>query len=181
MAKIHAWALRCALLLPALATPPLRPPPKFDSCNQAASAGRFNINASLPDPFGSPLSLVEAVCCDKRNMQYAEPQNLYADPAIALFSHLSDPVTIFYDSASGIPLFRAPVNRTLADFEADTKEHGWPSFRAAEVIANHVIVSGGLVASATGTHLGSYLPDDKGPRWCIDLSCISGMPPPVKR
>lgn len=154
---------------------PSRPPPAYDSCNMAANAGRFNITTALPDPFGSQLSLVEAVCCDKRNIQFAEPQGLYADPAIDLFSNLAKGVvTVFYDSASGIPLFRAPINRTLEEFEADTREHGWPSFRAAEVIANHVIVSAGLVTSATGTHLGSYLPDDKGPRWCIDLSCIAG-------
>ena len=61
-----------------------------------------------------------------------------------------------------------------ADFKADTDEHGWPSFRAAEVFAENVRVAGGLVTSACGTHLGTYLPDDKGPRWCIDLACVAG-------
>ena len=33
------------------------------------------------------------------------------------------PVT-FYDSVCGIPLFNVPMNRTLAEFMAETKEHG---------------------------------------------------------
>ena len=37
-----------------------------------------------------------------------------------------------------LPLFRAPLNRTLAEFKADTDEHGWPSFRPAEIIAENV-------------------------------------------
>ena len=71
-------------------------------------------------------------------------------------------------------VFRAPVNRTLNDFKADTDEDGWPSFRAAEVFTENVKVADGLVTSACGTHLGTYLPDDKGPRWCIDLACVAG-------
>jgi hypothetical protein len=38
----------------------------------------------------------------------------------------------------GLPLFTAPQNRSLADFKADTTEHGWPSFRPAELIAANV-------------------------------------------
>merc|ERR1712185_651871 len=85
-------------------------------------------------------------------------------------------VTIFYDSVCGVPVFRTPVNRTLADFEADTNEHGWPSFRTAEVFTENVKTdkTTGYVTSSCGTHLGSFLPDDKGDRWCIDLSCIAG-------
>merc|ERR1711959_282113 len=93
-----------------------------------------------------------------------------------LFSKLGSGVTTFYDSVCGVPLFRAPVNRTLADFKADTQEHGWPSFRGAEVVREHVRTDEktGFVTSSCGTHLGSYLPDAKGPRWCMDLSCIAG-------
>ena len=32
----------------------------------------------------------------------------------------------------------------------------------------------GFVTSKCGTHLGSFLPDQQGARWCIDLSCIAG-------
>merc|ERR1712028_301033 len=88
----------------------------------------------------------------------------------------SSGVTTFYDSVRGVPLFRAPVNRTLAEFEADTTEHGWPSFRPAEVVTEHVVTdkTTGLVTSSCGTHLGSFLPDSAGARWCMDLSCIAG-------
>merc|ERR1712028_157594 len=88
----------------------------------------------------------------------------------------SSGVTTFYDSVCGVPLFRAPVNRTLAEFEADTTEHGWPSFRPAEVVTEHVVTdkTTGLVTSSCGTHLGSFLPDSAGARWCMDLSCVSG-------
>lgn len=48
----------------------------------------------------------------------------------------------------------------------------------AEVVAANVLVDKGTgtVTSRCGTHLGTYLPDEKGPRWCIDLSCIAGGP-----
>jgi len=66
----------------------------------------------------------------------------------------------------------------MDDFIADTQEHGWPSFRDAEVIKENVVtnLTTTLVSSACGTHLGTYLPDSQGPRWCIDLSCIAGPP-----
>merc|ERR1719201_1993274 len=136
----------------------VRPPPKFDTCNE---------------------SIAEAVCCDSRMKHFAETQFLFEAPDIALFSTLekTSGVTTFYDSACGVPVFKAPVNRTLAEFKADTIEHGWPSFRDGEVVLDNVVTdkSTGFVTSKCGTHLGSYLPDSKGiPRWCIDLSCISG-------
>jgi hypothetical protein len=31
----------------------------------------------------------------------------------------------------GLPLFKAPINRTFAEWRAETEEHGWPSFRRA--------------------------------------------------
>ncbi|CAE7540896.1 unnamed protein product, partial [Symbiodinium pilosum] len=39
-----------------------------------------------------------------------------------------------------VPVPVAPVNRTMADFKADTDEHGWPSFRKEEVFSEHVTV-----------------------------------------
>eukprot|EP00798_Chlamydomonas_sp_ICE-L_P000525 gene525-1938_t len=41
--------------------------------------------------------------------------------------------TTFYDSVSGKPLFIAPRGRTFAEFEAESRSHGWPSFRDEEV------------------------------------------------
>jgi hypothetical protein len=44
------------------------------------------------------------------------------------------------------------------------------------VVTENVVtdMTTGYVTSKCGTHLGSYLPDSEGPRWCMDLSCISG-------
>jgi hypothetical protein len=39
----------------------------------------------------------------------------------------------FYDSVSGKPLFVAPRGRSWASFVKESKAHGWPSFRDAEV------------------------------------------------
>jgi peptide methionine sulfoxide reductase MsrB len=131
----------------------------------------------VPVPVGDTESLAEAVCCDLRVKPFAEPQFLFQAPDINLFAKLDKGITTFYDSVCGVPLFHTPVNRTLDDFKADTTEHGWPSFRSAEV-TEHVKTdkTTGFVTSSCGTHLGSYLPDKKGPRWCMDLSCISGNP-----
>ena len=110
--------------------------------------------------------------------QVAEPMYTFTAPDIMMFSHLDEGVTTFYDSVCGLPLFRAPVNRTAEDFETDSMEHGWPSFRAAEVVNDNVVTDEetGYVTSACGTHLGSYLPDAEGARWCIDVSCVAGNP-----
>merc|ERR1719217_1725497 len=164
-----------------------RPDKADDLCSGPVQTNlRYNISSrttpDVPVPVGDTESLAEAVCCDKRTLAYAEPQFLYEAPDISLFTKLEKGVTTFYDSVCGVPLFRTPVNRTLDDFKADTTEHGWPSFRSAEVYTQHVKtdVKTGLVTSSCGTHLGSYLPDKKGPRWCMDLSCISGNPTKIQ-
>lgn len=96
-----------------------------------------------------------------------------------MFAHLSaDEPTTFFDPTCGLPLFRAPVGRSLADFKNDTTVNGWPSFRDAEVVVANVRVDAttGHVYSACGTHVGDYAPDAAGSRYCIDLVCISGNP-----
>lgn len=160
-----------------------RPDKADDLCSGPVQTNlRYNISSrttpDVPVPVGDTESLAEAVCCDKRTLAYAEPQFLFQAPDISLFTKLENGITTFYDSVCGVPLFRTPINRTLADFKADTTEHGWPSFRPAEVNTEHVKTNttSGLVTSSCGTHLGSYLPDKRGPRWCMDLSCISGNP-----
>jgi len=161
-----------------------QPPMEYDSCSGPVQKElRFGLSgrdspAGIPVAVDETESLAEAVCCDKRMLNYAEPQFLYTAPDIALYSKLEDGVTTFYDSVCGKPLFQAPVNRSLADFKADTDEHGWPSFRKAEVVSDNVLTDQdtGFVTSVCGTHLGSYLPDEEGPRWCMDLSCLAGNP-----
>mmetsp|Transcript_52279 Transcript_52279/g.124701 ORF Transcript_52279/g.124701 Transcript_52279/m.124701 type:complete len:202 (+) Transcript_52279:115-720(+) len=161
-----------------------RPPAAYDTCSgPVQSKLRYGISGrtdpDVPVPVEQNETLAEAICCDSRTKVYAEPQFLYQAPDIALFQKLSEGTTTFYDSVCGVPLFRAPVNRTVEDFKADTDEHGWPSFRDAEVVHEHVREDkDGFVYSSCGTHLGSYLPDERGPRWCMDLSCIAGYPAP---
>ena len=61
----------------------------------------------------------------------------------------NEPVT-FYDSVSGKPLFQAPIGRSVDDFIAESKVHGWPSFRDDEVVWENVRVlksSGGETVS----------------------------------
>jgi len=157
-------------------------PQKYNSCKGTVQDNlRYNISSrtepTVPVPVDPSETLAQAVCCDTRTKVFAEPQFLYQAPDIALFSKISG-VTTFFDSVCGVPLFKAPMNRSMADFKADTDEHGWPSFRKEEVFSEHVQVdkSTGFVYSSCGTHLGSFLPDDKGDRYCMDLSCISGSP-----
>jgi len=161
------------------------PPAAYMSCSgPVQSSLRFGISGrttpTVPVPVDANETLADAVCCDTRAKPFAEPQFLFEAPDVSLFSKLEAGVTTFYDSVCGLPLFRAPVNRTLAEFKADTEEHGWPSFRPAEVVTANVVtdIKSGFVTSKCGTHLGSYLPDAKGPRWCMDLSCIAGGPAP---
>lgn len=108
-----------------------------------------------------------------------------ADPAsmtprqVNFFSQLKnkDGTTTFYDSVCGKPLFVAPKGRTMAEFERESLAHGWPSFRPAEVVqANVKILEGGEMVSTCGTHLGHDIPDERGPRYCINLICIAGSP-----
>ncbi|KAK3287171.1 hypothetical protein CYMTET_5301 [Cymbomonas tetramitiformis] len=145
---------------------------------------RYNMTASsavqdFPFPVADGETLADAVCCDSLFKPYAEPRGTYARDDVALFSKMNpNGTTTFYDSVCGIPLFTAPRGRTLADFQADTEEHGWPSFRQDELIkgSSHINHETGEVLSKCGTHLGSYLPDEKGARWCLDLVCLSGSP-----
>lgn len=136
--------------------------------------------ATVPVPVDDGETLAEAVCCDSRTAAFAEPQGTFSEPDVDLFAkipHDGTP-TIFFDSTCGLPLFKAPINRTFEDFRDDTKEHGWPSFRVGEIYLENVLINQTTLAmtSTCGTHLGTYLPDEKGERYCIDLSCVSGNP-----
>jgi len=131
----------------------------------------------LPPGFATPTeSLPQAVCCDA-NEPYPEPELFFSRPDIALFSTISATgVTTFYDSVCGLPVFTAPVNRTFAEWQAESTKFGWPSFRAEEVVSQNIVVMpDGKVRSACGTGLGSFDVDTVGPRYCIDLVCISGV------
>ena len=83
----------------------------------------------------------------------------------------------FYDSNSGKLLFTAPKGRTWEEFVQESKAHGWPSFRDAEVNWETVrCLKNGESVSVDGTHLGHNLPDRKGNRYCINLVSVAGRP-----
>jgi len=158
------------------------PPSEYNKCTGPIQSNlKYGISGrtqpTVPVPVNDTETLADAVCCDKRTLPFAEPRFLFQAPDISLYTEMDyKGVTVFYDSVCGLPLFQTPVNRTFADFQADTDEHGWPSFREAEIFAENIITDKATtyVTSKCGTHLGSYLPDENGPRWCMDLSCISG-------
>jgi peptide methionine sulfoxide reductase MsrB len=85
--------------------------------------------------------------------------------------------TTFFDSNSQKPLFHAPRGRTLKQFEVESKDHGWPSFRDEEVYwENMRVLEDGECVSVDGTHLGHNLPDRHGNRYCINLVSVAAFP-----
>jgi len=83
----------------------------------------------------------------------------------------------FYDSNTGKLLFTAPKGRSMDDFLAESRSHGWPSFRDQEVNWDYVrCLKDGETVSVDGTHLGHNLPDRKGSRYCINLVSVAGQP-----
>mmetsp|Transcript_46651 Transcript_46651/g.98994 ORF Transcript_46651/g.98994 Transcript_46651/m.98994 type:complete len:173 (+) Transcript_46651:197-715(+) len=89
----------------------------------------------------------------------------------------ADKEVTFYDSNTGKALFHAPRGRTMEQFLAESRNHGWPSFRDAEVNWDYVrVLPNGETVSVDGTHLGHNLPDKNGSRYCINLVCVAGRP-----
>eukprot|EP01104_Vermistella_antarctica_P015294 TRINITY_DN497_c0_g1_i1.p1 TRINITY_DN497_c0_g1~~TRINITY_DN497_c0_g1_i1.p1 ORF type:complete len:209 (-),score=34.69 TRINITY_DN497_c0_g1_i1:113-739(-) len=85
--------------------------------------------------------------------------------------------TIYYDSNTGKPLFRAPVGRTWDEFLKESERHGWPSFRDEEVNWDNVrVLRNGETVSVDGTHLGHNIPSGGRNRYCINLICVAGNP-----
>ena len=81
----------------------------------------------------------------------------------------------FYDSNTGKLLFMAPRGRTMEEFVAESKSHGWPSFRDEETNWDYVrCLKNGEAVSVDGTHLGHNLPDRSGNRYCINLVSVAG-------
>ena len=76
----------------------------------------------------------------------------------------------------GLPLFRAPIGRSFAEWKKETVNHGWPSFRKEEMVAENVKFYGNEMRSACDVHLGHNLPDYSGDRYCINMVCMAGRP-----
>jgi len=85
---------------------------------------------------------------------------------------------VFYDSQCGLPLFVAPRGRTFQEWRVESENHGWPSFRPEEVVADSLILRAHdevVSACPQPTHLGHLFKDSKGGRYCIDLLCMAGQ------
>ena len=124
--------------------------------------------------YGISNSLANRICCFNRH--YAEPSGSFTGTSFFAEANRSGETT-FYDSVTGRPLFIAPRGRTFAEFEAESRAHGWPSFRDAEVVWDDVrCLPDGECVSTAGTHLGHNLPDSKGNRYCINLCSVAGRP-----
>ena len=135
--------------------------------------------AHVQDPlrWGVDRSEADWVCCENRH--YAERAGRWTSTAF-LTEHTeatvaaSGPIT-FYDSVTGLPLFKAPIGRSWHDFVHESRAHGWPSFRDAELLPAYVrILPNGETVSVNGTHLGHNLLDSKGNRYCINLCSVAG-------
>lgn len=62
-----------------------------------------------------------------------------------------------------------PRGRPFEEWEAESRHHGWPSFRDEEVIWDDFrCLANGEAVSTNGTHLGHCIPDAQGARarWC---------------
>jgi len=140
--------------------------------------GTSNVPVQENLNFGVDRTLADRIC--NFNRHYAERAGYFTttswqDQVLTA----KEPLT-FYDSNTGKPLFRAPIGRSAEDLVAESKVHGWPSFRDDEVVWQNVRVlrNSGETVSVDGTHLGHNLPDRLGNRYCINVVSIAGKPTP---
>mmetsp|Transcript_29371 Transcript_29371/g.65757 ORF Transcript_29371/g.65757 Transcript_29371/m.65757 type:complete len:205 (-) Transcript_29371:350-964(-) len=115
------------------------------------------------------------------NRHYAEYAGYWETTSFlkehSMASVLENGEITFYDSNTGKPLFYAPRGRTFDEFVAESKSHGWPSFRDEETNWEYVrVLANGEAVSVDGTHLGHNLPDRSGNRYCINLVSVAGKP-----
>eukprot|EP00930_Biecheleria_cincta_P033775 TRINITY_DN23390_c0_g1_i4.p1 TRINITY_DN23390_c0_g1~~TRINITY_DN23390_c0_g1_i4.p1 ORF type:complete len:284 (+),score=49.02 TRINITY_DN23390_c0_g1_i4:106-957(+) len=131
--------------------------------------------------WGCDFELADEICCFNRkgaeDQGYLETTSFLEEMRKAG----EGPVT-FHDSNSGRVLFAAPKNRSMKEFLDESIEHGWPSFRDAEVnwLNVRVLADGGECVSVHGTHLGHCFKDHTGKsphRYCINLVSVAGQPP----
>lgn len=109
------------------------------------------------------------------NRHFAEHSGYFEGKRKFLNEAKSSSKIEFFDSNTGRLLFSAPVGRTMDDFLIESKAHGWPSFRDAEVNWDYVrVLEDGETVSVDGTHLGHNLPDRSGNRYCINLVSVAG-------
>jgi len=124
------------------------------------------------------FDLADDIC--NFNRREAEPSGYFVTTTFVeecIKASEAEPLFEFYDSNTGKPLFSAPVGRSLEQFLEESRQHGWPSFRDAEVNWHHVrVLNDGETVSIHGTHLGHCMKDTSGHRYCINLVSVAGRP-----
>ena len=97
-----------------------------------------------PKAHGTSASPVQANLrwnCDRKvadricnfNRHAAEYRGYYKAETRFLANVCRDEPTVYYDSVTGVPLFVAPIGRSMDEFLSESDTHGWPSFRDDEV------------------------------------------------
>jgi peptide methionine sulfoxide reductase MsrB len=126
--------------------------------------------------FGVSTKLADKIC--NYNRHFAEMSGYFESSSFEDELRKANGPLVFYDSVTGKPLFKAPINRSVDEFLQESYVHGWPSFRDQEVVWENVRIlrNSGETVSVDGTHLGHNLPDKKGNRYCINLVSIAGSP-----
>jgi len=157
---------RLRLIPEALSTAASPAPPAGTSAVPVQKDLRWNCDAATAD----------RIC--NFNRHYAEHAGYWEQETSFLTDESEKSGEIaFYDSNTGNELFTAPKGRPFEQFVAESKVHGWPSFRDSEVNWDYVrVLPDGETVSVDGTHLGHNLPDKNGNRYCINLVSVAGRP-----
>lgn len=138
--------------------------------------GTSHVPAQKNLRWGCDHKLADRIC--NFNRHYAEHAGYFEQETtfLADTKDNDDTPMDFYDTNTGKLLFSAPKGgRSYTDFVKESKGHGWPSFRDAEVNWDYVrVLPNGETVSVDGTHLGHNLPDRKGNRYCINLVSVAG-------
>jgi len=71
--------------------------------------------------WGCDWNTADRICCFNRH--YAEHSGYWLETKF-LQEVDKEGITTYYDSVSGKPLFRAPINRTFDEFMKESKSHG---------------------------------------------------------
>ena len=127
------------------------------------AAKQFGYCPAQPSVFSAPLrwgskpDTADHICCKQH--RYAEYAGYWLTTSIPRELPTGQTIT-FYDPSTGLPLFIAPVGRSYAAFFSESVDHGWPSFRDEEVVAENVrSLPGGETVSINGTR--APLPPDR--------------------
>ena len=87
--------------------------------------------------YGVDNKLADRIC--SFNREGAERAGYFQYSSSFLRDVSPNEVTTFYDSVTGLPLFKAPVGRSFEDFLEESKFHGWPRYdRCLSSVVNSI-------------------------------------------